>query len=170
MIRVVPLEAYDSQELQRLCRSLYTAFGVGCESAAQVALPAGVGDPIDARKLLDQVQLVRAYADDKLLYLSSKKLKDRELPSGTAPTLGYALYGKDRALVSTHGVKNWEEGLKRVARHSLHQLGHTWELHHCLDPRCSMYPPWTPSFASGDSIFCTFCREKSEQKIRLAKS
>ena len=158
MIRVVPLEAYDSQELQRLCRSLYTAFGVGCESAAHVALPAGVGDPIDARKLLDQVQLVRAYADDKLLYLSSKKLKDRELPSGTAPTLGYALYGKDRALVSTHGVKNWEEGLKRVARHSLHQLGHPWELHHCLDPRCSMYPPWTPSCASGDSIFCTFCR------------
>src|SRR6266851_2023304 len=111
---------------------------------------------------------VRAYADDKLLYLLHKRLKDRELSSGTVPTHGYAWYGKDRAVVTTHGVKNLEEGLKRVTRSSMHQLGHLWDLHHCLDPRCSMYPPWTPSFANGEPIFCTFDREKSEQKIRLA--
>ena len=52
----------------------------------------------------------------------------------------------------------------------MHQIGHAWELHHCLDPRCSMYLPWTPSFAAGEPIFCTFCRDKSEQKLRLAKS
>jgi predicted Zn-dependent protease len=52
----------------------------------------------------------------------------------------------------------------------MHQLGHTWELHHCLDPRCAMYPPWTLNFEGGDTFFDTFCRDKSEQKIRLAKS
>ena len=169
MIRLLTLDEYDPKQIEKLCNALYTAFGVGCETA-KIPMPAGVGDPVDARKLLEQVDTVRAYADDKLLYLLHKRLKDRELPSGTVPTHGYAWYGKDRAVVTTHGVKNLEEGLKRVTRSSMHQLGHLWDLHHCLDPRCSMYPPWTPSFANGDAIFCTFCREKSEQKIRLAKS
>ena len=129
-----------------------------------------MSEPLDAEKLLEEVEGVRAYADDKLLYLTPRKLKERELPSGTAPTHGFARYGKDRAIITTRRLKDMEVGFKPVARHALHQLGHLWELHHCLDPRCSMYPPWTPSFAQGDPIFCTFCREKSEQKIRLAKS
>ena len=170
MIRLVTLDDYDPKQIEKLCRALYTAFGVGCEQSTRVPWPSGVGDPADARKLIEHVDPVRAYADDKILYLVHKRLKDRELPSGTAPTHGYSLYGKDRALVTTHGVKNLEEGLKRVTRHSMHQLGHLWDLYHCLDPRCSMYLPWTPSFASGDAIFCSFCRDKSEQKIRLAKS
>ncbi|MHB8878302.1 MAG: hypothetical protein ACYC8T_31790 [Myxococcaceae bacterium] len=170
MIRVVTLDPHDEKQVAKLCQTLYAAFGVGCEHSGHVAVPEGLPEPYDAAKLLEEVQGVRAYADDKLLYLTGKKLKDRPLPSGTVPTAGYCRYGKDRALISTAAVKNLEEGLKTVARHSLHQLGHVWELHHCLDPRCSMYPPWTPSFALGDAIFCTFCRDKSEQKIRLAKS
>ena len=67
-------------------------------------------------------------------------------------------------------VKDLEAGAKLVARHALQLLGHTWDLHHCLDPRCAMYPPWTPSYPAGDAPFCTFCRDKSEQRIRLAKS
>jgi predicted Zn-dependent protease len=170
LIRVVTLDEWDQKNVDKLCRALYAAFGVGCENAGSVPWPSDVGELADARKLLERVQSVRSYADDKLLYLTSKKLKDRELPSGTAPTHGYAIYGGDRALVTSYGIKNLQDGFKRVARNSLHQLGHLWDLHHCLDPRCSMYPPWTPSFVNGEVIFCNFCREKSEQKIRLAKS
>ncbi len=170
MIRVITLEEYDEKHLAKFCQVLYTAFGVGSEHSGHVKLPPGFSEPYEAGKLLDQVDTVRAYADDKLLYLTPRKLKERELPGSTGPTHGFAHYGKNKALISTHGLKNMEESLKQVGRHALHQLGHLWELHHCLDPRCSMYPPWTPSFAAGDSIFCTFCREKSEQKIRLAKS
>ena len=170
MIRVVTLDEYEDKGLASLCKLLYTSFGVGCEHSGSVKVPGGLGEPYDVQKLVEQVDSVRAYADDKLLYLTSKKLKDRALPSGTAPTHGFCVYGKERALITPAGTKGLEEGLKLVGRHALHQVGHLWELHHCLDPRCSMYPPWTPSFANGDSIFCTFCREKSEQKIRLAKS
>ncbi len=169
MIRLITLSDYDPKHLEKLCGVLYAAFGVGCEHSKRLH-PPGSSEPYDANKLLTQVETVRAYPDDKLLYLTSARLKDRQLPSGTVPTHGYAWYSRDRALVSTHGIKNLEEGLKLVGRHSMHQLGHTWELHHCLDPRCAMYLPWTPSYAGGDAIFDTFCREKSEQKIRLAKS
>jgi predicted Zn-dependent protease len=170
VIRVITLDSYDDKHLAKLCKVLYTAFGVGCEHAKELKVPAGFDEPLEAFKMLEAADGVRAYADDKLLYLTPKKLKDRTLPSGNAPTHGCAVYGKERALITTAGVKDMEEQMKLVARHALHQLGHLWELHHCLDPRCSMYPPWTPSFPLGDSIFCTYCREKSEQKIRLASS
>ncbi len=170
MIRVLTLEDYDPKDLDKLCRALYAAFGVGCEHSAKVKWPEDVGEPVDARKFLERVDSVRAYSDDKLLYVISKKLKERELLPGTAPTHGWAKYGEDKAIITTHPTKNLEEGLKRVTRGAMHQLGHLWDLYHCLDPRCSMYPPWTPSFPQGDTIFCTFCRDKSEQKLRLAKS
>jgi predicted Zn-dependent protease len=168
VIRVVTTDPHDEKQLDKLCQKLYAAFGVGCEHS-HAPVPES-REPCDGTKLLDEAPFVRAYADDKILYLTSRKLKDRTLPSGVVPTSGLACYGKDRALVTTAGIKNLEEELGKIARQSLHQLGHLWELHHCLDPRCAMYPPWTPSFPEGDPIFCTFCREKSEQKIRLAKS
>jgi predicted Zn-dependent protease len=172
VIRVVTLDSsYDPKQLERFCRTLYTAFGVGSEHAGEHALPSDLGkDPLDAEQALARAPKVRAYADDKVLYLTPRKLKDRALPSGTAPTHGFAVYGGDKALVSTHGVKDLETGHKLVSRHSMQLLGHLWQLYHCLDPRCAMYPPWTPSYPSGDASFCTFCRDKSDQKIRLAKS
>jgi predicted Zn-dependent protease len=129
-----------------------------------------MSEPLDAEKLLAEIKGVRAYADDKVLFITSRKLKERELPGGKVPTPGYALYNKDRAIISTHGYKDLEASFKPVARNALQQIGHLWGLHHCLDPRCSMYPPWTPSFSAGEPTFCTFCRDKSEQKLRLAKS
>ena len=86
------------------------------------------------------------------------------------PSSGFANQNGPRALVTSAAVKDPEAGLKQIARHAMHQLGHTWELHHCLDPRCAMYPPWTLNYDAGDTFFDTFCRDKSEQKIRLAKS
>lgn len=170
MIRVSTLEHFDDKQIKKLCDQLYAAFGVGCEHSGNAHLPGGFSEPLDSNKALTEAPRVRAFADDKIVYLTQLKLKDRSLPTGSVPTQGNAWYGKDRAVVTTYPKKDLEDGLKLVVRHSMHQLGHLWELHHCLDPRCAMYPPWTPSFASGDTTFCTFCRDKSEQKIRLAKS
>ena len=172
MIRLVTLETYEDKALEKLQKTLYTAFGVGCEHSADLKMPAGHPVPLDAEALLKDVEGVRAYQDDKLLYLTPQKLKDRVLASGTVPTPGFCFYNQTRALISTYGVKDLEEdsGQKIIGRHAMHQLGHLWELHHCLDPRCSMYPPWTLAYNTGDSTFCNFCRDKSEQKIRLAKS
>jgi len=169
VIRVVTLDEYDQKQLEKFVKTLYTAFGVGAEHSGSIEFPPGFAEPFDAPVLLKELRKVRSFADDKLLYLTRKKLKERVLLSGTVPTQGFSDYGT-RALVSTHGFKDLETSAKPIGRHVLHQLGHLWELHHCLDPRCSMYPPWTPSFSQGDSSFCTFCRDKSEQKIRLGKS
>jgi predicted Zn-dependent protease len=160
----------DPKGLGLLQKALYTAFGVGCEHSGDVALPSGTSDPADAEQLLRAAPSVRAYADDKLLYITKRKLKDRALPSGSGPTPGFCLYNESRALISVAGAPDLEANLKEVGRHAMHQLGHLWELHHCLDPRCAMYPPWTLGYDEQEASFCNFCRDKSEQKIRLAKS
>jgi len=170
MIRLVTLDPHEPVAVQRLSRMLFQAFGVGCEIAGDMALPQGLTEPFDVEALVRAAPMPRVYADDRILYLTSRPLKERTLLSGTAPTHGFADYSGQRALITTAGVKDLEASLKLVARHAMHQLGHCWDLHHCLDPRCAMYPPWTPSFAAGDAMFDTFCRDKSEQKIRLAKS
>lgn len=170
MIRVVTLDEYDPKVLQQLCKILYQAFGVGSEPSGSVAPPPGMSEPWDAQKLIDALPSVRAFPDDKVLYVTQRKLMPRRLPTGEAPTFGVSRYSAQRALVTTVHVKALADNVKTAARYALQELGHTWGLHHCLDPRCSMYPHWTPSFAGGDAIFCVFCREQSEQKIRLAKS
>ena len=170
MIRVVTLESYDPKHVELLCKTLYQSFGVGAEHEGELPLPSGLTEPYDAEDLLARAPKVTLYADDRILYVTPRKLKDRHLASGTVPTPGFSIYGGNKAVISTHGVKDLEAGIKLVGRNALQQLGHLWELYHCLDPRCSMYPPWTPSFVTGDAIFCTFCRDKSEAKIRLAKS
>ncbi|WP_434382454.1 hypothetical protein [Melittangium boletus] len=170
MIRVVTLDSFDEKQIAKLCQALYTAFGVGSEHSGQKEVPPGMSEPLDAEQLIKDIKGVRAYEDDKVLFITSRKLKERELPGGKAPTTGYALYNQNRAIITTHGHKDFEAAFKPIARNALQQIGHLWGLHHCLDPRCAMYPPWTPSFNTGEPSFCSFCREKSEQKLRLAKS
>ena len=87
-------------------------------------------------------------------------------PGGaSAKALEYATRAAEQAMAQVA----YEEAA-RFYDYALQEIGNAWGLHHCLDPRCAMYPHWTPSYPNGDASFCVFCRETSEQKIRLAKS
>lgn len=170
MIRVVTLDEFEPAILKGLTKVLYTAFGVGAEHSGQTTVPAGSGDPLDGLQLLETLPKVQAFTDDKVLFLTSRKLLARKLVSGEAPTYGLSRYNSQRALVTSAHIKNLGENVPVLARYAMQEIGHAFGLHHCLDPRCSMYPQWTPSYPGGDAIFCVFCREQSEQKIRQTKS
>jgi len=170
VIRIFTLDEFDPALLKQLTKSLYTAFGVGAEHSGPVTAPHGQQEPYDANKLLEALPKVHALADDKVLFLTARKLAPRKLASGEAPTFGLARYSAQRAVVTVAGIKNLVENVKTVARYAMQEVGHTYGLHHCLDPRCAMYPQWTPSYVTGDSIFCTFCRDTVDAKIRTTKS
>ncbi|MFT3706605.1 MAG: hypothetical protein QM817_02955 [Archangium sp.] len=170
MIRIFTLDEFDPALMKQLTKSLYTAFGVGAEHSGPVTAPHGQQEPYDANKLLDAMPKVHALADDKVLFLTSRKLAPRKLASGEAPTFGLARYSAQRSVVTTTGIKNLAENVKLLARYAMQEVGHSYGLHHCLDPRCAMYPQWTPSYVTGDSIFCTFCRDTVDAKIRTTKS
>lgn len=181
MIRIVTLEPFEAEDIALLSKTLFQAFGLGTEHAGERALPAEarLGDGrYDAVKLLGEVHPVKTFADDKVLFLTSARLAIRPGPLGEPPCWSFAEYGGERAVVSTSrfpargvGEASIEAWRKRLARESIHAVGHLWDLHHCYDARCAMHPPWSPSLpASPEAELCTFDREKSERKVRLAKT
>ncbi len=166
MIRVVTVEEQDPAHTLRVCKVLHAAFGVGAEHQGTVPVPQqGIrqGKEIDAQKMLLALDAVKTFADDKLFYLTTEPFAPRELPTGKLPTQGFAQFGGERALVSSHNLGKGDDQIRKLAKHAVHQAGHLWELHHCLDPRCSMFPQWAEQFAAGDPVLCSFCREKSER-------
>ena len=168
MIRVVTVEEQDPAHVKRVCKVLFAAFGVGAEHLGTVPVPAGVraGKELRAEKTLTELDAVKTFADDKLFYLTSEPLAPRELPTGKLPTQGFAQFAGERALVSSAGLGKGDEQIRKLAKHAVHQAGHLWHLHHCLDPRCSMFPPWAEQFEAGDPVLCSFCREKSERVMQ----
>lgn len=181
MIRIVTLERLDPADLASLTKTLYRSFGVGTEHAGDRHVPPEAETPdgrLDAVKLLREVDHVRSLADDKVLYVAGAPLALPPGPLGAPPCWGFADYGGERALVTTanlpaRGVSeaSIEAFRRRLAREATHVLGHTWDLHHCYDARCAMHPSWSQGLsANPETDLCTYCREKSERKIRLAKT
>ena len=181
MIRIVTLARFDEEDITLLSRTLYQAFGLGTEHAGQRSLPPEAqqdDERYDAVALVTEIHPVRTFADDKVLYLTDAPLALRPGPLGEPPCWSFAQYGGEKAVVSTsrfpaRGVSeaSIEAWRKRLARESIHAIGHLWDLHHCYDARCAMHPSWSPSLpASPEADLCSFDREKSERKIRLAKT
>ena len=181
MIRLVTLDRLDPADLAALVKTLYATFGLGTEHAGDRPMPGGGGGPDgrrDALRLLADVEPVRTVVDDKVLYIASAPLSLPPGPLGEPPCYGFAEYGGQRAIVSTArlpargaseaSIEAWR---RRLGREAVHAIGHLWDLHHCYDPRCAMHPSWSPALGpTPDPDLCTFCREKSERKIRLAKT
>jgi archaemetzincin len=181
VIRVVTLDKVDPGDMTFLTGTLFRAFGLGTEYAGERRPPreAETKDGrLDAVLLLKEAEGVRTFADDKVLFITSAPLALRPGPLGEPPCWGFADYGKERAVISTsklppRGVTeaSIENYRRRLAREAIHAVGHLWDLHHCYDAKCAMHPSWSPSLpANPEMDLCTFCREKSERKIRLAKT
>ena len=181
MIRIVTLSEFDAGDVAQLGKTLFTAFGVGTEYAGERSLPPEAEQDdgrYDAVKLVAEVNPVKAFADDKVLFLIGAELALAPGPLGEPPCWGFAQYGGEKAVVSTsrfpaRGVTeaSIEAWRKRLAREAIHAVGHLWDLHHCYDARCAMHPSWSPSLpANPDAELCSFDREKSERKVRLAKT
>ncbi len=171
MIRIVPLDEFDPKLLSALAGSLYAAFGVGAEVLPQLGVPDSLPRPYNPTDLVAALPPVDSFPDDRILFLTSRELQPRALPSGSAPTYGLSHYDGRFCLLSIASLGEIKaDNIRRLTRFAMQEIGHAYGLHHCLDPRCAMYAHWTKSFPTGDAIFCTFCREKSEQRIRQVKA
>jgi predicted Zn-dependent protease len=181
VIRIVTLDPFDDVDLASLSKTLYQAFGLGTEHAGSRPLPSeamGEDGRFDAVKLVAEVEPIKTFADDKILYLTSAPLSIRAGPLGEPPCWSFAQYGGERAVLSTsrfapRGVTeaSTEAFRRRLAREATHAVGHLWDLHHCYDARCAMHPPWSPGLPANPEIdLCSFCREKSERRIRMGKT
>ncbi len=181
MIRIVTLDRIDASDVAFLSGTLYRAFGVGTEHVGDKPAPPEAEQKdgrLDALKLLREAPHVRSLPDDKVLYVTASPLALPPGPLGEPPCWNFAEYGGVRAVVSTsrlppRGVTeaSIEAYRRRLAREAIHAVGHLWDLHHDYDARCAMHPSWSPALPQNPEMtLCNFCREKSERKIRLAKT
>jgi predicted Zn-dependent protease len=131
MIRIVTLDEFDPPILKALAKSLYTAFAVGAEHSGNVTVPHGQVEPYDANKLLDALPKTHAFADDKILFLTTRKLSVRKLQTGEAPTAGLSRYKSQRAIVTSATLKTLNaDTVKTLARYAMQEIGHAFGLHH----------------------------------------
>lgn len=172
MIRVVTLSEFDEEELAIVLQRLQNAYGVGVEVGRRTSMPNEAYDPekdaYDAVKTVDEAEDVRAFGNDKILFLTDKPLSLPLGPMGEGPVDGFAQYGGLKAVATSARLEEGPtftiaDGLaKRATRH----VGQTFGLHHCHDARCAMLPGWLEGFTqNADTVLCAFCREKSEEKI-----
>ena len=77
---------------------------------------------------------------------------------------GEAQYGGKYAVVSTYRLKHPDERIyfERVFKETNHELGHTFGLKHCEDPKCVM--SFSNSIMDVDRKSCDFC-PKCRQKL-----
>lgn len=179
MIRVVTLEPFLPEDVQAVCSRLYQTFGLGTEFAGSLPLPEEAerkkpAGSYDADLLLQEAETVKLVADDKLLYLMKSKLYVPEGPLGAPPVSGHAQIGGQKAVLTTANFpKRPQEGTEgfqdRLAKLAIREIGRTWDLRSCPDPKCAMHPPWAEGFTANEApVLCNFCREQSEERIRLA--
>jgi predicted Zn-dependent protease len=172
VIRVVTLSEFEDETLALVLKRLQNAYGVGAEIGRRASMPKEAwvrsADAYDAQKVLAEAEDVRAFGDDKILFLTDRPLLLPEGPMGPGPIDGFADYGGQKAVATSVGLGGKSlpvpEGLaKRATRHA----GHLFGLHHCHDAKCAMLPGWAEGFAlHPDTMLCPYCREKSEQWIQ----
>jgi len=179
VIRVVTLEPFLPEDVGAVCSLLFQTYGLGAEPAGSLPLPEEAerkrpAGTYDAKLLLQEAESVKLVADDKLLYLMKSKLYIPEGPLGAPPIHGHAQVGGQRAVVTTALFpKKLREGTEefrlRLAKQAIREIGRTWDLRSCPEPKCAMHPPWAEGFEThATPMLCNFCRERSEERIRLA--
>src|SRR5205085_2407491 len=90
MIRIVTLNEFPPEVVDHVARRLNAAYGLGTEVEGDAELPEDALDEAqsayDAPKLLGEIDdETQAYADDKILYLTTEPLTGPEGPMGKGP-------------------------------------------------------------------------------------
>ncbi len=174
MIRVVTLSEFEDETLALVLKKLQNTYGVGVEHGRSASMPREAYDPAsdayDAIKTVAEAEDVRAFGDDKVLFLTDRPLSLPSGPMGNGPVDGFADYGGLKAVATTAGLGAKSlpvaEGL---AKRSARQVGHLFGLHHCYEARCAMLPGWAEGFTQNpETMLCVYCREKSERRIQNA--
>jgi archaemetzincin len=174
-ILLVPIGDVESGVLHHLARALRATFGLPCRTTDQIERPAEAYDP--SRGQYRGQDILRA--------LDHLELPDAERVLGVIDADCYALglnsifgqaqrYGRNafislsRLLPPFYG--ELEDGClfrERAVKEAVHELGHTYGLDHCSNPRCVMH--FSNRLLDTDVKRATFC-ERCLAKLRGARS
>jgi len=174
-ILLKPLTEVDSQILETIREGLEKAFACSVEIKAQIEDISFAYDP--TRKQYMALALVGVLLRDKM-ESGSKSLGvvDVDLYSpGLNFVFGQADTEAGVAIVSLYRLRQERYSLPpdeklfkdRAVKEAVHELGHTYSLSHCPNPRCVMH--FSNSLADTDTKGVAFCA-KCQKKLAMAEA
>jgi archaemetzincin len=166
-IGVVALGEVPELVLQSIAAHIQGILHVEVDVLPHLSLPSSAFDQgrlqYSASRMLQHLEALSFPGGDKIMGVLDG---DLFVPIFTY-VLGEAQQGGKHALVSLHRLKTQEANapsdlsllLERSAKVALHELGHLYNLHHCMDPGCLMH--FSGSLRDLDETFldyCSYCR------------
>jgi archaemetzincin len=168
LILIIPIGQVDAQVLEQLKENLRDKFGIAVEISQPLEKPEYAYDKkrnqYHSTRILDRLadhkkgneKILGIVSDDLYVPNLNFVFGEADIENGVClislARLSQEFYGEkpDKVLF-----------LERAFKEAVHELGHTYGLGHCQDPKCVMY--FSNSLADTDikqSNFCARCSKK----------
>ena len=172
LVRLLPVGDVEPFLLEHLRAAISQRLRVGCEIHSVALDPASCYHPerqqYHSSELLQRMQAIATPSDWRVLGITGVDLYIPILKY----VFGEAQMGGPCALVSFHRLRQEFYGLdrddallsERLLKESIHELGHTLDLHHCQDYRCAMASAHAVEWIDlRETAWCESCRRQVEK-------
>jgi len=178
LVRLLPVGEVEDSLLEYLRAGIPRILPVRCEISADKLDPApsyhAERQQHHSSEILQRVHSHARPQDWRLLAVASVDLYIPILKY----VFGEAQMGGPCALVSYHRLRQEFYGLdrdhdllcQRILKECIHELGHTFDLHHCQDYRCAMASAHAVEWIDlREPTLCDSCHAKVEGKLRVVE-
>jgi archaemetzincin len=167
-ILVAPIDKVDTSLLDHLCSALTDSIGLACRIGNPLPLPTYAFDPDRGQYAAESIlERLHAGTSERALGVADLDLyvPDLNFVFGLADRPGRrAVIALPRLRQSFYGKRDDDILFRaRAVKEAIHELGHTYGLPHCGDPRCVM--AFSNSLMDTDykqKEFCPRCRQRAQ--------
>jgi archaemetzincin len=169
LVHLLPVGKMEPSLLEDLRRNIPQYFGVACDILPLELDPAPAyhieRQQYHSSELLQRMQALAGAERWRLIGITGVDLYIPILKY----VFGEAQMGGPCAIVSFHRLRQEFYGLdrddallsQRLLKESIHELGHTFHLHHCHDYHCAMASAYAVEWIDlRESTFCESCRSQ----------
>lgn len=171
----IPIGKIEKRILEKLSKDLVKVFGLSVRIAAPIDVPDWsfnkLRNQYQGEKILSELNRLEFFEAEKILGISQVDLyaDDLNFIFGQAEAPGKAALISMFRLRPKPSKKKLNNNLfyHRILKEAVHELGHTFSLSHCPDPRCVMH--FSNNISDTDykrEKFCAKCEKLYQMRVK----